>query len=149
MLKETILEDLKTAMKAKDVEIRDTLRMLDSMVKNEEIAAGSREEGMDDDGVMALIKRAIKQRTDSAQQYRDGGREELAAKEDVEIAVLSKYLPEQMSAEDVKAIVEKVIADTGATSKADMGKVMGPAMQAVGDAADGNTVRAAVDELLV
>lgn len=148
MLAQTISADMKAAMKSGDTLTRDTLRMLESSIKNEEISGGSRDAGLDDAGVMTLVKRAIKQRTDSATQYRDGGREELAHKEEDEISVLEKYLPEQMSTEEVEAIVANVIAEVGATSVADLGKVMGGAMQAVGDRADGNAVRDAANKIL-
>lgn len=147
-LREQITHDLKEAMKAGETEKRDTLRSLDSMIKNEEIAQKKREEGLDDEGVVALVKRAIKQRKDSAAQYREGDREELAQKEEMEISFVEAYLPAQMSEDDVRKVVEKVIAETGAASKADMGKVMGKVMGEVGDGSDGNTVRQIVDELL-
>lgn len=143
-----ITEDLKTAMKSGDTQKRDTLRSLDSMIKNEEIAQGKREEGLNEEGVISLVKRAIKQRKDSAEQFRAGKREDLAQKEDQEIDVLHVYLPAQMSDVQIKQIVEKVIAEVGATSKADMGKVMGKVMSEIGNNADGSVVRKAVDVLL-
>lgn len=148
LLRQQIVEDLKMAMKSGDTEARDTLRSLDSMIKNEEIAQNKREDGLDDAGTISLVKRAIKQRKDSANQYRDGGRAELAEKEEQEIAVIEKYLPEQMSESAVQDIVKKVIEETGATTKADMGMVMGKVMGEVGDGADGSVVRKIVDELL-
>jgi uncharacterized protein len=147
-LKQQITEDLKSAMKAREVEKRDTLRALDSMIKNEEIEQGKREDGLDDNSVIVLVKRAIKQRKDSADQFKKGEREELAEKEELEISFIEKYLPEQMSKEDIEKIVKKVVEDAGATSKADMGKVMGIAMKAVGDNADGAIVRSAVENAL-
>lgn len=148
LLRKQIFEDLKTAMKSGDTDARDTLRTIDSMIKNEEIAQKKREEGLDDMGTIAVIKRAIKQRKDSAQQFHQGGREDLAEKEEKEISIIEKYLPAQMSVDDVRAVVEKVIATTGASTKADMGKVMGPVMQEIGDATDGTVVRGIVEELL-
>lgn len=147
-IREQILNDIKEAMKAKEVEKRDVLRTLDSMIKNEEIATGKREEGLGDDGVIVLVKRAIKQRKDSAEQFRSGNRDELAQKEEREIDFIEKYLPVQMSESDVRDIVEKIVDEVGATSKSDMGKVMGSAMGAVGDAAEGSVVRKIVEELL-
>lgn len=148
MLRTQIVEDMKTAMKAGDAPVRDTLRMLDSMIKNEEISSGAREEGLDDAGVMTLLKRAIKQRAESAKQYRDGDRPELAEKEESETAILERYLPAQMSAEDVEKVVAEVIQEVGAEGSGDIGKVMGAAMKKVGDATDGNTVREAAAKLL-
>lgn len=147
-LKTQITQDLKDAMKAREVEKRDTLRILDSMIKNEEIDKGVREDGLDDAGVVTLVKRAIKQRKDSAEQFKKGGREDLAKKEEMEISFIQKYLPQQMSDEDVANIVKKVIEEIGASSKADMGKVMGSVMKEVGDSADGGTVRSAVEKAL-
>ena len=147
-IREQISNDIKEAMKARDVERRDVLRSLDSMIKNEEIAENKREEGLGDDGVITLVKRAIKQRKDSAEQFRRGGRDELADKEEQEIHFIEKYLPAQMAENEVRAIVEKVVADVGAKDKGDMGKVMGGAMSAVGDAADGAVVRKVVEDVL-
>ncbi len=148
MLKKQILEDLKSAMKAGETQKRDTLRMLDSMVKNEEISAGSRENGLDDAGVITLVKRAIKQRTESAKQYDEAGRSELAESERAEVAVLEAYLPIQLSDEDLRSMLESVITEAGATQPSDMGKVMGAAMKAVGDGADGGRVRDMITALL-
>jgi len=148
MLKQQILEDLKAAMKAGEATKRDTLRMLDSTIKNEEISTGKREEGLDDAGVITLVKRSIKQRTDAAKQYTDAGRPELAETELAEIAVIESYLPEQLTDDALRESLTKVIADAGATDPSDMGKVMGPAMQAVGDGADGARVRTMITEIL-
>jgi uncharacterized protein YqeY len=147
-LKMQITQDLKTAMKAKEVEKRDTLRVLDSMIKNEEIDKGVREEGLDDAGVVILVKRAIKQRKDSAQQFMDGGREDLAQKEEREISFIEKYLPEQMTNEEIDAIVAKVVEEVSATSKADMGKVMSSVMKEIGNNADGAIVKNSVEKCL-
>ncbi len=149
LLREKIIEDLKIAMKAGDTTSRDTLRTIDSMIKNEEIAQKKRETGLDDMHTVILIKRAIKQRKDSALQFRAGSREDLASKEETEITIIEKYLPQQMSIDDVRVIVKKAVESLGVTSKADMGKVMGIVMQEIGDASDGNTVRQVVNEILV
>lgn len=148
LLRQTIVDDLKVAMKSGDIIKRDTLRVIDSMIKNEEIAQKKRESGLDDAQTIAVIKRAIKQRKDSAAQYRSGGRDDLAQKEEQEIAIVEIYLPEQLSTEQLRSIVKNVVEDTGATSRADMGKVMGRVMQEVGDRTDGNSVRVIVEEFL-
>lgn len=147
-IRHTIVEDLKAAMKRGDTVARDTLRVVDSMIKNEEIAQKKRDDGLDDAGTIAVLKRAVKQRRDSVAQYRAGGREDLAAKEEAEIALIERYLPEQMSQERVEEIVQRVLAEIGATSRADMGKAMGAAMREIGTAADGASVRAAVEKYL-
>lgn len=140
-IKEQIKNDLKEAMKAGETEKRDTLRMLDSMIKNEEIEQKVREEGLDDEAVQVLVKRAVKQRQDSVSQYEAGSRADLAEKEKAEIEILSVYLPKQMSDEELEKIVKEIIAETGAESNADMGKVMGAVMGKVGSSADGGRVR--------
>ncbi len=141
MLKKEILDDLKSAMRAKDVKTRDTLRALDSMIKNEEIKVGKREDGLSDAEIIKLVKRAIKQRKDSIKQFTDGGRPELAENEQEEVKVLEKYMPNQMSEEEIEKIVEKVMTDTGLSQKTDMGKLMGTLMKEIGDDADGSLVR--------
>ncbi len=147
-IREQILNDIKEAMKAKEVERRDVLRSLDSMIKNEEIAQGKRDDGLNDEDVVSLVKRAIKQRKDSAEQFKKGNRDDLAEKEEQEISFIERYLPAQISEDEVRIIVEKVVADVGAEGKADMGKVMGPVMGIVGDTADGAIVRTVVENIL-
>ncbi len=149
MLKKEILSDLKIAMKARDIKTRDTLRALDSMIKNEEIKLGKREEGINDAEIVKLIKKSIKQRKDSIKQFIDGGRPELAKNEEEEVAVLQKYMPSQMSKEEIEEIVQKIISQTGFSKKSDMGKAMGMVMKEIGDNADGNLVREAVNKFLL
>ena len=147
-LKQTILADMKEAMKAGDATKRDTLRMLDSMIKNTEIEKMKKEEGLSDEEAQAVIVRAVKQRRDSVEQYKAGGREDLAEKERKEIEILSAYMSEQLGEDKIREIVKAVIAETGATSKADMGKVMGAAMGKLKGQADGNVVKKIVEEEL-
>jgi len=148
MLKKQIIEDLKTAMKAGDTVKRDTLRMFDSMIKNVEIEKKKREEGLSDAEVQEVAMRAIKQRRDAAEQYKVGGREDLVEKEQAEIEVLMNYMPSQMSEAEATTEVERIIASLGATSKADIGKVMGAAMGALKGKVDGNLVKKIVEEKL-
>ena len=148
MLKQKILEDLKSAMKAGDTAKRDTLRMLDSMIKNSEIEKKKREEGLSDEEVQEVIARAIKQRRDSASQYISGGREDLAQKENAEIEILSVYMPAQLSEQEARAEVLKIIAEVGAVSKSEIGKVMGKAMADLKGKADGNLVKKIAEEEL-
>ena len=140
-LKEKIREDLKSAMKAGETEKRDVIRMIDSMIKNVEIEKGKREEGLNDQEVIEVLSRAVKQRKDSANQYLEGGRPELAEKEKGEIEIISAYLPEQLGEEDLKMIVDKVI-------EAEMGKLMGKVMAEVKGRADGNLVRQLVEKAI-
>jgi len=147
-LKDKIIGDLKEAMKSGDTARRDTLRMLDSMVKNAEIEKKKREEGLDDNEVQEVIARAIKQRKDSIAQYESGGRPELAEKEKAEVEVLSIYMPEQMNEEEVRKIVKETAQEIGAVSKSDMGKLMGAAMGKLKGKADGQLVKGVVEEIL-
>ena len=135
-------------MKAGDTVKRDTLRMLDAMIKNVEIEKLKREEGLSDAETQDVIARAVKQRRDAVTQYEAGGRPELAEKENAEIKVLMEYMPEQMSEDQVRTIVKEVIAAAGATSKADIGKVMGQAMGRLKGQTDGNVVKKIVEEEL-
>jgi hypothetical protein len=148
MLKQKIVAEMKEAMKAGDAMKRDTLRMLDSMIKNTEIEKLKKEEGLSDVEVQDVIARAVKQRKDAAAQYTAGGRPELAEKENKEIKILMEYMPEQMGEDKIKEIIQEVIATTGASSKADIGKVMGQAMGKLKGQADGNTVKKIAEELL-
>ena len=148
MLKQTILDDLKTAMKAGDTTKRDVLRMLDSMVKNVEIEKQKRETGLTDEEVLEVIGKAVKQRKDAAVQYAAGGRADLVEKENQEVEILSAYLPAQLDEAAVRETVKAVIAGTGATSMADIGKVMGQAMGKLKGQADGNLVKKVGEEEL-
>jgi uncharacterized protein len=147
-LKQKIFDDMKAAMKEGDTAKRDTLRMLDSMIKNTEIEKLKKEEGLNDEEVEAVIARAIKQRRDSVEQYKAGGRMDLAEKEAKEIEILATYIPEQLGENKIREVVKAVISATGANSKADIGKVMGQAMGRLKGQADGNVVKKMVDEEL-
>ncbi len=147
-LKEKISTDLKSAMKSGEVLKRDTLRMLESMIKNVEIEKMKKEEGLNDTEVVEVLLRAVKQRKDSVEQYEKGGRQDLADKEKKEIEIISAYLPEQLGEDKIREIIKEVIAQTGVASKADIGKVMGQAMGRLKGQADGNVVKRIVEELL-
>lgn len=147
-LKQQIVEDLKQAMKAGEVEKRDTLRMLDSMIKNTEIEKMKKEEGLSDEEVQEVISKAVKQRKDSVSQYEAGGRVELAEKEKKEIEILAVYMPQPLSEDKIREIVKATISEIGVTSKEEMGKAMGPIMGKLKGQADGNLVRKLVEEEL-
>lgn len=147
-LKKVIFEDLKAAMKAGETEKRDVLRMLDSMIKNTEIEMKKREDGLSDGEVLEVIGKAVKQRKDAMAQYAQGGRPELAEKEAKEVEILMAYLPEQMSEDKVREVVMEIIKQTGATSKADIGRVMGQAMGKLKGQTDGNVVKKIAEENL-
>jgi uncharacterized protein YqeY len=117
-----IKNDLKQAMLDKDNFVRDTLRLFMAEVQRFEI---DNKEEVDDAKAIQIINKMIKQRNDSISQFRSGGRDDLADKEQSEVDVLSKYKPEQLSEEDVAVKVKEAIAEVNASSMADMGKVMG------------------------
>ena len=117
-----IINDLKQAMLDKDNFVRDTLRLFMAEVQRFEI---DNKEEVDDAKAVQIINKMIKQRNDSISQFRNGGRDDLADKEQSEVDVLSKYKPEQLSEEDVVVKVKEAIAEVNASSMADMGKVMG------------------------
>ncbi len=147
-LKQTIAEDMKAAMKEGNVLKRDTLRMLDSMIKNTEIEKMKKETGLTDEEVIEVVTRAVKQRKDSISQFEAGGRPELAEKEKNEIEILSAYMPAQLGEAEVRKVVKEVILAAGAASKADMGKVMGQVMSRLKGQTDGNVVKKIVEEEL-
>jgi len=139
-------EDIKDAMKARDQDKLLALRTLSSDIKKIAIDAGRREPS--DEDVLAAVSRAIKQREDSAEQFRNAGRLELADVETAQVGWIKAYQPEQLSETEVRAIVSEVIASLGATSKKEMGKVMGALMPRVKGKADGKLVQSVVNALL-
>jgi uncharacterized protein YqeY len=145
-LKEKVQQDMTDAMKAKEEIKLSTLRMLKADIMKFEVS-GVKKEATDED-VLSIIQKQLKQRKDAAQQFRDGGRNELAEKEDKEAEILQEYLPEQMGEDEIRAIVEGAIGETGASSKADMGKVMSAVMPKVKGKADGKLVNQIVMQLL-
>ena len=125
MLREEINTALKEAMKAHDQRRVSTLRMVNSGLKNADIEARGQGKGpLTDDELKSLLQKMIKQRQESVELYEKGGRPELAAQEREEIAIISAYLPKQMSEAEAQAAIAAVIKDVGATSMKDMGKVM-------------------------
>lgn len=121
-LKTQLTEDMKTAMRAKDQVSLSTIRLINAAIKQFEV--DERTEA-DDAKVISILTKMVKQRKDSAKIYTEAGRQDLADKENAEIEILNLYLPQMMSAEEIKTVVEAVIAETGASGMADMGKVMG------------------------
>ena len=121
-LKTQLTEDMKTAMRAKDQVSLSTIRLINAAIKQFEV--DERTEA-DDGKDNSILTKMVKQRKDSAKIYTEAGRQDLADKENAEIEILNRYLPQMMSAEEIKTVVEAVIAETGASGMADMGKVMG------------------------
>ena len=132
-----IPEDLKSAMKAKDAVTLNVLRALKTAMTNASIEKGHLGAVLDDSEVSAIIRKQIKQRQDSFEQFTKAGRAELAATEEAEMAILAKYLPAALTPEEIAALVEAAVAETGASSKADMGKVMKLAQERAAGRADG------------
>ena len=147
-LREQIIADLKSAMRSGDTSRRDTLRMLDSAIKNAEIEKRKRETGLSEEEILEVVSRSVKQRIDSIKQFEQGGRPELAERERVELEVLKGYLPEQLSEGEILAVIQQVISRVGAVSDSDMGKIMGAVMAEVKGRADGNVVRELVAKKL-
>ncbi|OYY02944.1 MAG: aspartyl-tRNA amidotransferase [Acidocella sp. 35-58-6] len=148
-LREDITAAVKTAMLARDAERTSTLRMIQAKLKDTDIAA--RPKGITaipDDEIFAMLRSMIKSRRDAVTLYRQGGREELAVKEDSEIAVIEEFLPQTLSGDALTAAVAAAIAETGATSGKDMGKVIGALKAKHGAALDMGAVSAAVKSAL-
>lgn len=146
-LKSKIAIDLTSAMKAGEELHRDTLRMLKAEVMKEEVAGQVRRE-LADPEIVKIVKKMIKQRYDSAEQFAKGGRAEDSQKELAEIEILKVYLPAQMSEEQIAEIVAKKKAELGVADKSKMGQLIGAVMKEVGDSADGNVVKKAVEKIL-
>jgi len=121
-LKSTINNDVKNAMRAKEKERLKTLRLITSAIK--QIEVDTRTE-LDNDAVIVVLEKMLKQRKDSIEQFEKAGRDELAAIEKAEVLIIKEYMPEQMSDDDVNALIDEAISSSGASSMKDMGKVMG------------------------
>lgn len=136
-LKQRINDEMKAALLGGDRFVGETLRNLKAAILNEEVASGKRDEGLSDIEVEKVIAREVKKRGESAKIYRDNARPELAEPEEREAAVLKAFLPEQLSEEQVRAIVEQKIAELDASGPAAMGQVIGVVKATVGNTADG------------
>ena len=144
-LTEKVRADLTSAMKAQEKERLSTLRMLQSAIKNEQINIGHE---LSDEEAMSVIRKAVKQRQDSIEQYTKGNRPELAEKERAEMELLKAYLPPELTEEELTAGISEIIAATGAQSKKDMGKVMKEATARFRGRVDGKKVQEIVSRLL-
>ncbi|UFH58627.1 GatB/YqeY domain-containing protein [Sulfurovum mangrovi] len=144
-LKEQIKNDIKEAMRAKEIVRRDTLRNIQAGIK--QIEVDERKEVTDAD-VEAILAKYLKQREDAKAQFAEAGRDDLVAKEDEEIAIVQSYLPEPMSDEELESTLKEIITQVGAESMKDMGKVMGAAKTAIGSRADGGRINQVVKKLL-
>ena len=144
-LKEQINNDIKTAMKEKNVPLRDALRLLSSAMK--QIEVDERKELSDED-IIKIIQKQVKQRQDAMAQYREAGREDLYEQEAAEAAIFETYLPKQLSDEELKTAIAAIIAETGAETMKDIGRVMGAASKTLGATADGKRINECAKALL-
>ena len=144
-LTEQIRADMTAAMKAREADRLSTIRMLQSALKNEQINLGHE---LTDDEALTVIRKAVKQRQDSIEQYTKGNRPELAAKEAAEMEILKAYLPPELTDGEVEGGIREIIASTGAASKKDMGKVMKEATARYRGRVDGKKIQEMVSKLL-
>lgn len=146
MIEEQIKKDLKAAQKQKrELEV-SALRFLLSALHNKEI---EKQEKLTDEDVVKVLQNQVKQRKESIEAFKKGGRVDLARKEEEELKILSKYLPQEISGEELEALIDEVISDTGASGPSDFGKVMGQVMGRVKGRAEGATVALMVKKKLV
>jgi hypothetical protein len=144
-LKEQISNDIKTAMKEKEVVKRDALRLLASAMK--QIEVDERKE-LNDEDIIKIIQKQVKQRNDSMTQYREAGRDDLYDIEAAEAAIFEAYLPQQLSDEELKSALQSIIAEVGATSIKDIGRIMGAASKSIGALADSKRINECAKALL-
>lgn len=140
-----VAEDLKAALKSGDTALRDVLRMLSADLKNKTIEL---QKELSEEEVVAVVKRNLKARQDSIEQFIAGGRAQLAAKEEAEMKILEKYLPAQMSAEEIEQTVKTVWSEVDEATRKNFGLLMKAVMQKVGNSADGKKVSEAVKKIL-
>ena len=144
-LKEQLKEDLKTAMRDKDVVKRDSIRAINTMIK--QIEVDERKE-LNDEDVIKLIQKGIKQREESISQYKAASRDDLVEQEQAQVDVFMLYLPAQVSDDELEAGMKEIIAQVGATTMNDIGKVMGNATKKFAGVADGKRINEMVKKLL-
>ena len=144
-LKEQIKNDIKDAMRAKEVVKRDTLRNIQTAIKQIEV---DERRDVSDADVESIMMKYLKQREDAKTQFAEAGRDDLVEKENAEIAIVKAYLPEPMDDSELETVLKEVIASVGAESMKDMGKVMGAAKNAIGSRADGGRINVMVKKLL-
>lgn len=147
-LSQRINDEMKAALLGGDRFVGETLRNLKAAILNEEVASGKRETGLEDAEIEKVIAREVKKRTESARLYRENGRDDLAEPEEKELAILSGYLPEQLSEDELRQMVQSKISELGVSGPQAMGQVIGAVKAQAGNAADGATLsRIVKDEL--
>jgi len=142
-----IQQDFVDALKKGDTKVVDVLRMLKSSIQNKKVEKG-KDASLSEDDYIVLLRRMIKQRKEAAEQYEAVGVRDRAEQERAEVSILEKYLPEQLSEEQILQLAKKIIEETGAKGISDLGKVMGKLMPHIKGKADGATVRNVVERLL-
>jgi hypothetical protein len=148
-LKERIGEDIKTAMKAKDKVRLATVRSIKKAILEKEVELRPKgQDSLAEEQEIELLAQQAKQRRDSIEQFQNAGRDDLADKEREELTIIESYLPKQVSDEELEAIIDEIIASSGATSVKDLGKVMAPAMKELKGRADGKKIQALVKSKL-
>ena len=145
-LRDRLDQDLKDAIRGKDSLRKSVVRILRSDIHNEEIAI---QKSLDDEGIVGVISRQVRQRRESITEFRKGNREDLVAKEEQELSTLLEYLPDQLDYSQISEMVDEVIRSVGANSSADKGRVMGALMPKLKGRADGSIVNEIVTKLLV
>jgi uncharacterized protein YqeY len=141
-LKDRISEDIKAAMKAKDKVRLETVRSIKKvLIEKESTVRGEGKDSLTPEQEMEALMQQAKQRRDAIDQYRKAGRDDLAESEAAELAIIAEYLPQQLSEDEIAAVVDEVVTQVGASSPKDMGKVMGPVMQKLKGQADGKKVQ--------
>lgn len=144
-LKEQLKSDMKDAMRAKEIVKRDSIRSINTLIK--QIEVDERIE-LDDEAVIKLVQKGIKQREEAIVQYKTASRDDLVQVEQEQIDIFSLYLPKQLTDDELEAIIQGIIDETGASSMKDMGKVMNPSKDAIGGSADGKRISTMVKKLL-
>lgn len=144
-LKETLNADMKQAMKDKDKQTLSVLRVLKAAIQNEEIKTGNE---LTDEDMLTVLSREMKQRQDAKDEFQKASRDDLVAQQDAEMEVIQRYLPEPLTTDELKAIVEETINETGANSMKDMGQVMSAVLSKVKGRANGKEVNEIVRSFL-
>jgi uncharacterized protein YqeY len=144
-LKDQLKNDLKEAMRAKDIVKRDAIRSINTMIKQIEV---DERKDLDDNDIVKLIQKGIKQREDAIEQYKSASRDDLVATEQSQIDIFKLYLPKQLNESELEAIIKDIITQTNATSLKDMGKIMNPAKEKIGGGATGKQINEMVKKLL-
>lgn len=148
LISEKIDQDFKQALRDKNASVISTLRMVKAAFKNKEIELKPKNKKLDNEEMIEILKKEVKKRKESIKAFEEGGREDLFSKEKQELEIIAKYLPEQLSEEEIKKIIQKIIKPLGELTIKDFGRVMGLVIKEVKGLADGNEVSKLVKEIL-